>query len=189
MTQELTMLTGYNIANVEGVMVVTKEEPPKVHAWKTATSFDAELAVEEGEEVVQKVKGVIMGLLKEEDAVKGYDITCEDERLIPEILSLVDGGEWDPDQKEYKATPMGQTPKRTVFDLYLYASDRGTDGEIKNYLRYLYPSCKGTPVKLGAKDNEFHKQEYTINSRPAEGESPVKVKVVEEMFGEAPQDP
>lgn len=187
MAKELTMLTGFNIANVEGVMIVTREEEPRTLMWKTLTDFEAESNIEEGQEVTQKVKGTIMGLLKEEDVIKGYDLTAEDERLIPEILALVDGGTWDESEKEYSAPAQGSTVERTAFDTYLYTSDRGTGGEIKNYLRWLFPNCKGSPVKLGAKDNEFHKQEYNIKSRPADGESAFKVKAVDEMFGEAPE--
>lgn len=182
---ENTLLTGFNIANVEGVKIVTEEAEPKTHCWKTMTSFDAEAHIEEGEEKVQRVKNTIMGRLKTEDVVGGYNLNCEDERLIPEILALVDGGTWNAEEQVYKAPVIGKDIQRTAFDLYIYTSDRGADGEVKNYLEWLFPHTKGTPVKLGGKDNEFHKPSYTLESRPADGESPFEVAVVAALFGEA----
>lgn len=179
---DITLLTGFNIANVEGVKVVTEEEAPATHYWKTMTSFDAEAHIEEGEEKVQRVKNTIMGRLRTEDVVGGYDLNCEDERLIPEILALVDGGTWDSEQQIYKAPVIGQDIQRTAFTLFIYTSDRGGDAEVKNYLEWTFPHTKGTPVKLGAKDNEFHKPSYKLESRPADGESPFTVKVVASLF-------
>ena len=74
---------------------------------------------------------------------------------------------------------------RTPFTLDLYTSDRGGDGEVKNYLQSDLPHCKGKPVKIAGKDNEFTKQAYDIASRPGDGDSPFTVKVVDAL----PEDP
>lgn len=175
------MLTGYNIANVERVKVVTKDETPATYIWQTMTSFDAEAYIEEGQEVTQRVKNTIMGRIKPDDLVGGTDLTCEDERLIPEILALVDGGAWDAESKTYTGPVVGQETVRRSFDLYLYTSDRDSDGSASCYLEWHYPSCKGTPVKGAGKDNEFTKLSYKIESRPANGESDKTIKVVETL--------
>lgn len=182
---EATLLTGFNIANVEGVKIVTEGSSPKTYCWKTMTSFDAEAHVEEGEEVVQRVKNTIMGRLMTEDIVGGYDLECEDERLIPEILALVDGGSWDAENNKYSAPAIGTEISRTAFALYIYTSDRGGNAEVNNYLEWYFPHAKGTPVKLGAKDMEFRKTGYKLKSRPADGESPFKVSVTATLFGES----
>lgn len=186
---ETGLLTGYNIANVERVKIVTKEEQPKTHIWQTMTSFDAEPYIEEGEEVVQRVKNTIMGRIKTDDLAGGTDLTCEDERLIPEILALVDGGTWDAESKTYTGPVVGKETTRTPFDIYFYTSDRNTDGSVNTYLEWLYPSCKGSPVKGLGKDNEFSKPSYTIQSRPATGESDKTIKVVEELPVPTPSGP
>lgn len=175
------MLTGYNIANVERVKIVTKETTAKTYIWQTMTSFDAEPHVEEGEEVVQRIKNTIMGRIKTDDLAGGTDLTCEDERLIPEILALIDGGTWDAESSTYTGPVIGVETQRTPFDLFLYTSDRNADGSVKAYLEWRYPSCKGSPVKGAGKDKDFSKPSYTIQSRPADGESDKTVKVVEEL--------
>lgn len=176
-----TLLTGYNIANVERVKIVTKETNAKTYIFRTMTSFDAEPHVEEGEEVVQRVKNTIMGRLKTEDLTGGHDLTCEDERLIPEVMALVDGGTWDPETDTYTGPVVGQEVTRTPFDLYLYTSDRKPDGSVNVYLEWKYPSCKGTPFKGAGKDNEFTKPSYKIESRPDAGEPDKTVKVAEAL--------
>lgn len=180
-----TLLTGYNIANVERVKIVTRENSPVTHIWRTMTSFDAEPYIEEGEEKVQRVKNTIMGRLITDDLAGGTDLKCEDERLIPEILALVDGGSWDASEKAYTGPVIGQETVRKSFDIYFYTSDRGPDGEVLNYLEWLYPSCKGSPVKSSGKDGDFSKPSYTIKSRPAAGESDKTVKVVKTLPGDA----
>lgn len=44
-----TLLTGFNIANVERVKITTDESPAKTYMFQTMTSFDAEPYVNEGE--------------------------------------------------------------------------------------------------------------------------------------------
>lgn len=180
-----TLLTGFNIANVERVRIVTEETQPVTHMFRTMTSFDAEPYIEEGEEVVQRVKNTIMGRLKTEDLLGGYDLSCEDERLIPEILALIDGGTWDAENETYTAPAIGTEVVRKAFTVYFYTSDRGGNGEVRNYLEWKFPHCKGKPVKLSGKDNEFTKPAYDIQSRPGDGENPFTVKVVDAL----PEDP
>lgn len=180
-----TLLTGFNIANVERVRIVTEETTPKTYMFRTMTSFDAEPYVNEGEEVTQRVKNTIMGRIKTDDLLEGYDISCEDERLIPQVLALVDGGTYDDEEQSYAAPAIGTEVVRTPFTLDLYTSDRGGDGEVKNYLQWTFPHCKGKPVKIAGKDNEFTKQAYDIASRPGDGDSPFTVKVVDAL----PEDP
>lgn len=176
-----TMLTGYNIANVERVKIVTKATQPATYIFQTMTDFDAEVHIEEGKETVQRVKNTIMGRLKTDDLTGGHDLTCNDERLIPEVLALIDGGAWDSSGKTYTGPAAGREVTRTAFDLYLYTSDRAADGSVSHYLEWKYPNCKGTPFKGGGKDGEFTKPQYKIQSRPADGEADKTIKVVEAL--------
>lgn len=180
-----TLLTGFNIANVERVKITTDESPAKTYMFQTMTSFDAEPYVNEGEEVTQRVKNTIMGRIKTDDLLEGYDLTCEDERLIMEVLALIDGGTYDDSQSTYSAPAIGTEVTRKAFTMELFTSDRGGDGEVKKYLQWTFPHCKGKPVKIAGKDGEFTKQTYDISSRPGDGESPFKVKAVASL----PEDP
>ena len=71
--------------------------------------------------------------------------------------------------------PRDEIIGRTVFDLYLYTSDRGTDGELSTYHEWKFPSCKGKPVDGSFKDGEFATTTYKMASRPAMGVSPLEV--------------
>ena len=146
-----TLLTGFNIANVERVRVTTEETTPKTYMYRTMTSFDAEPYVNEGEEVTQRVKNTIMGRIKTDDLLEGYDISCEDERLIPQVLALVDGGTYDDEEQSYAAPAIGTEVVRTPFTLDLYTSDRGGDGEVKNYLQWTSRIARASPSRLPAR--------------------------------------
>ena len=151
MAQKYTLETGFNIANVECVKVVTRENTPATHVWKTMTKFTAEPYLDEGQEVTQRVKNTVMGRIKTDDLLSGHNISCEDERFIPEVIAL------------------------------LYTSDRGAGGEVKNILEWKFPNGKGKPVKFGGEDNVFTKQSFEIQTRPESGEAAYEVSVVEKF--------
>lgn len=172
-----TLLEGFNIANVEHVTIKTKGDASATYHYRTMSSFEAEPKISEGEEKTQRVKNRIMGRLRQEDVLEGYDLNCEDERVIPEILALVDGGSWDASAKKYSAPVIGTDVTRTEFDLELYTSDRDSSGAAANYLKWSFPNCKGTPVTISGKDNDFSQFKYKIESRANDGESPFTVEV------------
>lgn len=181
--KKYTPLTGFNIANVECVKIVTRETQPVTHVFKTTTKFTAEPKLEEGQEVAQRVKNTVMGRIKTDDLLSGYNLSCEDERFIPQVIALVDGGSWDGEAptKKYTGPKAGEATARTAFDAYLYTSDRGAGGEVKNKLEWKFPNCKGKPVKFGGEDNAFTKQPYEFESRPEDGEAAYEVSVVDEF--------
>lgn len=175
------LLAGFNIANVEHVTMTTQGDSPVTRHYRTMTSFDAESKVSEGEEKTLRIKNQIMGRLKYEDIPEGYDLECEDGNVIPEILALVDGGTWDSDTKKYTAPLIGTEVKRTMFDMDIYTSNRDTSGAATNYLKWSFPNCKGKPVSISAKDDDFSKSKYKIESRAGNGQAPFTVEVVEEL--------
>lgn len=176
-----TLLEGFNIANVEHVTIVTQEESPSTYHYRTMTSFDAEAKISEGEEKTLRIKNRLVGRLKNDDLLEGYDLDCEDGNVVPEILALVDGGKWDAETKKYSAPVIGAETSRKTFDMEIYTSNRDTSGAAANYLKWSFPNCKGTPVTLGAKDDDFSKQKYKIESRAASGQSPFTVEVAENL--------
>lgn len=174
----MPLLTGGNIANVERVQVVTKETTARTFVFQTMTSFKFTAALSEGTEVEQRIKNTLMGLIKTDDLVKGYDIEAVDERLIMEILALVDGGTLTTGQDgwtKYASPVAGSGVERTAFDMTLYTSDRDTDGSAKEYYAWKFANCKGKPVDGGAEDGAFTKVTYNIESRPASGQSALEI--------------
>ena len=183
MAQKYTLETGFNIANVECVKVVTRENTPATHVWKTMTKFTAEPYLDEGQEVTQRVKNTVMGRIKTDDLLSGHNISCEDERFIPEVIALLDGGTWSDasSARKYTGPKAGEAADRVAFDLYLYTSDRGAGGEVKNILEWKFPNGKGKPVTFGGEDNVFTKQSFEIQTRPESGEAAYEVSVVEKF--------
>ena len=169
--KKYTPLTGFNIANVECVNFGVVAGPCSVENEDQMV------------EVAQRVKNTVMGRIKTDDLLSGYNLSCEDERFIPQVIALVDGGSWDGEAstKKYTGPKAGEATARTAFDAYLYTSDRGAGGEIKNRLEWKFPNCKGKPVKFGGEDNAFTKQPYEFESRPEDGEAAYEVSVVDEF--------
>ena len=177
-------LLGGNIANVERIEIVTDETTPATYVLETATSCNYNAVVSQGQDVEQRVKNVLMGLLRTDDLVKGYDIELEDQRLHGAILALVDGGtltgagdQWT----KYQATAIGTEISRKSFTLKLYTSDRDTDGGVVTYHKWTFPDCKGSPVSGGAADGSFTNMKYSIKSRPAKTHIPLTVDAVESL--------
>ena len=180
----MSLLEGFNIANVERVKIVTEEETPATHVFETASSATATPAVSAGQEVEQRVKNAIKGLLRTEDIVKGYDIELEDQRVIMDVFALIDGGTatgagaaWT----KYTGPSAGASVTRKGFSLYLYTSDRDTDGGALAYHEWTFPGCKGKAVPLNFSDGAFSSMKYSITSRPATGVGVIDVQKIEEL--------
>ena len=182
----LILYEGGNIANVERVELVTEEDTPRTIVFETSTNCSFDPAVSSGTEVEQRVKNRIMGLLRTDDILKGYDLTLEDQRLIAEALALIDGGTLTKDETsnkwtKYASPTAGSVVNRTPFALNLYTSDRSTDAEVIEYYKWHFPHCKGKPISGGAQDGQFSTLRYTVNSRPPKGTSALEVTRVETL--------
>lgn len=175
----MPLLDGGNIANVERIKIVTDETTARTFVFKTSTSATFQASVSSGVEKEQRVKNAILGLIKTEDIVKGYDIDVEDQRLIMDVFALIDGGTVTTETDgwtKYEAPAAGSTVTRTPFTLSLYTSDRDSDGSANEYYEWKFFGCKGTPVSGGAKDDDFQTIKYSIKARPANGVSPMTLE-------------
>ncbi len=183
----MAKLTGGNIANVERIKIELEgEDAATSYVFETATSCTFTAAVSSGQEVEQRVKNALCGMIKTDDIVKGYDIELEDQRLIAEVMALVDGGtletaaeggEWT----KYTAPVIGSVVERKPFTLTMYTSDRNADGDAIEYYAWEFKACRGKPVGGSSADNQFTNMKYTIQSRPAFGVSPMTVSRVDEL--------
>ena len=184
----MALLTGGNIVNVERVKITTDETTARTFVFKTSTQATFTPSTSAGVEKEQRIKNTLMGLIKTEDLVKGYDIELQDQRLIMDVFALIDGGtvttgsgSGEAGWTKYSAPQAGSEVARTPFTMELYTSDRGTDGAAIEYYCWKFTKCKGKPVTVGAQDDEFYTIGYTIESRPALGSSVMEVTRVAEL--------
>lgn len=181
----MPILEGGNIANIERVKIVTIEPTPKTYVFETVNSAVFTAVVSQGTENELRTKDTIHGLIRTEDLTKGYDVDFSDRTLLLQVFALIDGGTYTPGAdgagEKYAAPVSGAPVKRTPFDLYLYTSDRDTDGEALAFHEWKFPSCKGKPVNGNLKDGDFATNEYKAASRPPKGVSPMGFERIEEL--------
>ena len=84
------------IANIVRVDVITEEDIPQAYSLTDVYSeAEATAHVSEGEEDAVRVRNTIHAQNNFEDIVLGYDVRLLSVLMVPEILALIDGGEWD----------------------------------------------------------------------------------------------
>jgi hypothetical protein len=171
--------------------VVTRETTPITYRFKTADEVGTEEVVSEGEEQTLKIKGVVYANKAAEDTTLGYDITLKDNVFCPELMEVFQGGTLtytgtDPNKVfvSYEAPPIGTTANKKKFDVIFYSEEIDNDGPTGRYAKVTFPNAKGNSVPLTFKDGEYYSNEYKLKSRPAMGESPYKIEVIDAL----PQD-
>lgn len=89
------------LSDVSLVRVVTETD---IFSFKTSDEISTEEVVSEGEEQTLKLKGEIYANREAKDTVLGYDLTCKDNVMCPELLKVIQGGtiEYDTDGKTFK---------------------------------------------------------------------------------------
>jgi len=172
----------FPLANIARVEIITEEDIPKEYRL-TDVATDAEVIayVSQGQEKELRVKNVIKAQNKTEDIVMGYDVKLISATMIPEILALIDGGNWTPLTKKYTAPVIGSPVSRTPFTMNIYTEEKDGDGSTKSYVKFTYRNCKGKPVNYSLKDGEFFVPEMNATSRPKVGASPVEFDILEEL--------
>lgn len=150
------------------------------------------IAVEPQTETQDAVKLIIKGKLKaqkpENVTITGHQITLTDNVFNPELVKILQGGTivygtGADANKVVSYTPpvVGSNDKGSTFILNAYSAQYNAAGEIINYEKISYPSCKGVPVAFGAVDGEFRAPEYTINSMPDTGVAPYSITYVDSL--------
>ena len=174
------------LTNVEMVEIITKESVPVTYQFKTSDEVSTEEVVSEGEEQTLKIKGVVYANIPQEDTVLGYDLKFKDNVMCPELLEVMQGGtiEYEEDGttfKSYEAPAIGQSKTKKKFDSVIYSKEVDTDGPTGRYAKVTFPSGQGASVPLSFKDGEYYSNEYTVKSRPAKGQSPYKIEIVDAL--------
>lgn len=183
MTATVKKINQMPLSDVSLVRVITSDS---IYSFKTSDEITTEEVVSEGEEQTLKIKGEIYANREAKDTVLGYDLTCKDNVMCPELLKVMQGGtiEYDTDGKTFKkytAPPIGQTTTKEKFDVEVYSAEVGTDGDTGRFSKVTFPSCKGKSVPISFQDGEYYSNEYTIQSRPAKGVQPYTIDVVDAL--------
>lgn len=176
--------TEVSTIDVNMIVVTTEETQPRCIASTTQTKIEVEPQIETTEAVKNIVKGVLMAQKPEVQTITGNTITLTDNTTILELIEILQGGTITKETESGEIT--GYTPPKVgaeykpvkfTFDAYSAIMDEG--GNIVKYEKISYPGCKGAMVGLGAEDNVFRTNTYTINSAPSKGEAPFTITYVE----------
>lgn len=178
------VLNQHALSDVACVEIV--DEDNNSYIFDTSDEVGVEEVVDEGEEQPLKIKGKLYANRAAENTVLGNDLTCVDNMMCPQLLKLMQGGtityaEDGKTFKSYEAPAIGTTATKKKFTTNIYTSEVDTDGDTGNYMKISYPSCKGSSVPLTFKDGEYYSNEYKIKSRPAKGQAPYTITLVDAL--------
>ena len=165
------------------VMTQIKVNGGTTHSFATADEISCEPVIEEGETKNLTIKNKLIASKQVPDMVLGHDITCKDNVFTPALLADVQGGTVlnSGSFTKYTAPSVGAMPNTKTFDFIVYGEVVGDDGATGEYLKYIFPNCKGSFISPNFKDGEYYANEYTIKSRPALNTSLYTVELVSEL--------
>ena len=167
------------------IVVTTEEDNPR----SIAVTSDTAIAVEAQYDTREAVRLVIKDILKAQKPERripvGHTITLTDNLTILEMIEILQGGTITRGEggkiTGYTPPPIGEKYMPVKFKLDVYTSQIDEGGNTVQYEKISYPGCQGSPVALGAEDNVFRVNTYTINSAPKNGEAPYTLEYVDEL--------
>lgn len=182
----MSLVKGTEIPTIDVNLVTVSVEGGAEIALDTASSVAVEPQIETIDAVKLIVKGVLKAQKLETSTLTGHKITLKDNVFTPELVKILQGGTIIKDTEGsdpnkiigYRPPVVGSNEKGSIFTLHCYSAQYNTAGQIVQYERTTYPNCQGVPVAFGAEDGTFRVNEYTINSAPANGESPYEIDYV-----------
>lgn len=179
--------TEFATIDVNLVTVQTYEAGSDEIIFDTANQVQTTIATETTDAVKLIVKGRLIAQKPEEVTVTGNTIVLTDNVMNFDLIKILQGGtiKYDPlDPTKvigYSMPPAGSTEKGQRFILRTYSAIYNEAGVIVGYEKTTYPNCQGVPTAFNVEDGTFRAPEYTINSMPANGESPVDIDIVSEL--------
>lgn len=161
---------------------ITEEDNGTTYVFTTSSEASIKPYVSEGTEKIHRVKNTILGSLRYEDILLGYEIKLVNNTFCPELLALVDGGTVVNDGEggflSYTAPVVGTVTERKNLTVSLYTEELDCDGETLEYIKFTFKHAKGKPVEYSIKDGEFLVPELTLRSRAKTGESSVEIEAL-----------
>ena len=153
----------------------------------TANKIGVTVGTETTDKVPLIVKNRLIAQKPEQVTVTGNTIVLADNVFNPQLALLLQGGTilYDTVDTEkvvgYKPPAVGSGDKGKVLKLNAYSAIYNAAGICTGYEKVTYPNCQGVPIALNAEDGVFRAIEYTINSAPANGESPYDIAYVDSL--------
>lgn len=149
----------------------------------TANQIQVTVGTDTQDRVALIVKGRLIAQKPEVTTVTGNTIVLTDNVFNDEVVKILQGGtvlydETTGDFTGYRPPVVGSTDKGKLFKLKAYSAIYNAAGVLTGYERITYPNCQGTPVAFNSEDGTFRSSDYTINSAPAEGESPYELDII-----------
>ena len=80
------------LANIVRAEITEETDEGTTFVFTTASEASIKPFVSEGTEKIHRVKNTILGTLRYEDILLGYEIKLVNNTFCPELLSLIDGG-------------------------------------------------------------------------------------------------
>ncbi|MBE7030286.1 MAG: hypothetical protein E7409_02530 [Ruminococcaceae bacterium] len=185
MNNTIKQLDEHVLGNIVRAQITRECEGGESYVFETASEAGITPYMSEGEEKIHRVKNQILGSIRTEDIVLGYDIKLVNNTFSPELLALVDGGVVTKDEADnfvkYEAPEAGVALERENLTVTLYAQEVDCDGGALGYYKFSFLHAKGKPVEYSLKDGEFYIPEMTLRSRAKRGERPVTVELLDEL--------
>jgi len=149
----------------------------------TANQIQVTVGTETQDKVALIVKGRLIAQKPEEVTVTGNTIVLTDNVFNDEVVKILQGGTILTDETTgqfigYRPPVVGSKEKGKLFKLMAYSAIYNAAGILTGYEKITYPNCQGTPVAFNSEDGTFRSSDYTINSAPAEGESPYELDII-----------
>lgn len=173
--------------DVNLVTMQTYEADAPELIFDTANQVQVTLGTETTDSVKLIVKGKLIAQKPEETTVTGNTIVLTDNVMDFERIKILQGGTVKYDTLDptkvvgYSMPAAGSSDKGQRFILRTYSAIYDEGGVILGYERTTYPNCTGTPTAFNTTDGTFRAPEYTINSRPQNGDIPVDIDIVAEL--------
>lgn len=140
---------------------------PVTKSFTTFTEANVDPKISEGEEKIHRMRNKILAVAKTEDLLYGLNITLTDNAFSPDLIAVVDGGTLQFDEIETTKVVGYRPPKSTditlrkEFKLEIWCEEK--EGEDTNqYVKYTFPKCKGKPVSVSLKEEEFIAPQFKI---------------------------
>lgn len=164
---------------------ITEEGRGDTYVFATSSEASIKPFTSEGTEKIHRVKNTILGSIRYEDILLGYEIKLVNNTFCPELLALIDGGEITTDGdgafQKYTSPVVGEVTERKNLTVSLYTQEVDCDGETVEYIKFTFKHAKGKPVEYSIKDGEFFVPELTLRSRAKTGESSVEVAALKTL--------
>lgn len=179
--------TEFATIDVNMVTVQTYDVGADEIIFDTANQIQTTISTETTDAVKLIVKGRLIAQKPEEQTITGNQIVLTDNVMNFDLIKILQGGtiKYDPlDPNKvigYSMPVVGSKDKGKRFILRTYSAIYNEAGIITGYEKTTYPNCQGVPTAFNIEDGTFRAPQYTINSMPAEGESPVDIDIVSEL--------